>query len=166
LILINLLFLSYLLEQQNTATSLAFIRKANQTTIQFYHKQLEKTMSINNIKWYLKSLVVFVLSLIFFSFPHCESKRENQTAANRQQYQDILGCWKGWPIGRFADRNEQLRLISLKPDGNPAITLIYELGQRSRVWECDIDVTCQDSVVSWGSPARHCSNKLSGRLIT
>ncbi|MBN2089765.1 serine hydrolase [candidate division KSB1 bacterium] len=48
-----------------------------------------------------------------------------------------------------------MRLISLKPDGNPAITLIYELGTRSRVWEFDVAVTCQDSIISWKAHSGH-----------
>ncbi len=87
--------------------------------------------------------------LLFLSFSLCESRQNNQVETNKEKYQDILGCWKGWPVGRFADRSEELRLISIKSDGNPAITLIYECGPRRRVWEYDIAITYQDSIISW-----------------
>jgi CubicO group peptidase (beta-lactamase class C family) len=89
------------------------------------------------------------LLLIFLLFSNCQSDQNNKVGTNREKYQDILGCWKGWPVGRFADRSEELRLISYGPDGNPAITLIYELGTRSRIWEYDIAITYQDSLISW-----------------
>jgi len=92
---------------------------------------------------------VLILAFLLTSFAQGESCQNIQLQATNEKYQDILGCWKGCPVGRLADRNEQLRLITLKPDGNPAITLIYELDPRSRVWEYDI--ASQSTVFYWYS---------------
>jgi CubicO group peptidase (beta-lactamase class C family)/dienelactone hydrolase len=62
---------------------------------------------------------------------------------------DITGCWEGAPEGRFTERNKQLRLISRKPNGRMAITLIYDLTPRCQVWEYDIDVAVERGAVSW-----------------
>ena len=102
---------------------------------------------------FIKFTVTLLLILLLFS--HCQSDPKNQVETNREKYQDILGCWKGWQVGQFSERNEQLRLIALKSDGNPAITLIYELGPRSRVWEYDIPITYQDSIISWEAHSGH-----------
>lgn len=72
-----------------------------------------------------------------------------QTGTNHDKYQDILGCWEGKPTGKFSERNRQLRLISLKPDGSPAITLIYDLTPRGNIWDHDLDVTYEDGAISW-----------------
>jgi len=104
-------------------------------------------MSIARSKLLIKCSVIALL--FFFSFSHCESSQNNQTEINNQKHQDILGCWKSKPLGKFSDRNEQLWLISQKSNGNPAITLTYELGPRNRISDLDIDVTYQDGVISW-----------------
>jgi CubicO group peptidase (beta-lactamase class C family)/pimeloyl-ACP methyl ester carboxylesterase len=81
-----------------------------------------------------------------------------RTGTDRDGYQDILGCWEGKPAGKFSERNKQLRLISLKPDGSPAITLIYDLTPRSHIWDHDLDVTYQDGAVSWEAHKGHLSD--------
>ena len=156
----NVLFLSTSLCNKTPQPQILLSLKQINRQFNFIIKQIEKTMSINKNQLYLKSLVIFILLFIFLSFPHCESKQQNQTAVNKGQHTNVLGCWKGSPVGRFADRSEQLRLIALKPDGNPAITLIYELGSRSRVWECDIAVTCQDSAISWEGHTGHLGREI------
>ncbi|MBN2091827.1 serine hydrolase [candidate division KSB1 bacterium] len=108
-------------------------------------------MLITKFKKRIKFLILFFCLPIFL---HCESS-QNQAGTNKTVCPDISGCWKGKPINQFGDRNEELRLISLKPDGNFAITLIYEPGPRSRVWEYDIDITCQDSLISWEAHTGH-----------
>ena len=110
---------------------------------------------INKSKILVKYSVISLLCL--FSFSQCQSSQNNLDEINKEKYQDILGCWKGKPNGKFSDRNEDLRLISLKPDGNPAITLIYESGPRSRVWEHDIDVSYQNGTISWEAHTGHLS---------
>ena len=107
------------------------------------------------IKYNLFIKCAVTLLFLLLPFSHCQANLKNQVETNGEKYQDILGCWKGWQFGRFSDRNEQLRLIALKPDGNPGITLIYELGPRSRVWEYDIAVTFQDSIISWKAHSGH-----------
>lgn len=113
----------------------------------------QSVMTITRNKLF-KKLAVTTL-LLFLSFSQSQSSQNNQVEVNKEKFQDILGCWKGGPVGRFADRSEELRLISIKPDGNPAITLIYELGTKSRVWEYDIGITYQDSIISWEAHIGH-----------
>lgn len=99
--------------------------------------------------------VVVTLLLLCLSFSQSQSNQNNHVEVNKEKFQDILGCWKGGPVGQFADRNKELRLISIRPDGTPAITLIYELGTRSRVWEYDIGITYQNSIISWEAHTGH-----------
>jgi CubicO group peptidase (beta-lactamase class C family) len=70
---------------------------------------------------------------------------------------DISGCWEGAPDGKFAERNRQWRLISRKPGGRMAISLIYDLTPRCQVWEYDLDVTVEDGAVSWEAHRGHLS---------
>lgn len=72
-----------------------------------------------------------------------------RSLAVAQPEPDIAGCWEGAPDDRFAERNRQLRLLSRKPDGRTAITLIYDLTPRCQVWEHDLEVTIEDGAVSW-----------------
>jgi CubicO group peptidase (beta-lactamase class C family) len=109
---------------------------------------------ILNIK-FKKLIGSFILVLCLPLFLHCETGQNHQAGTNTTLRPDISGCWKGKPMNQFGDRSEELRLISLKPDGRPAITLIYEVGPRSRVWEYDIDITCQDSLISWEAHTGH-----------
>jgi len=96
-----------------------------------------------------------ISALLFFTFSNCEAQKSNQGKASKGKYQEILGCWKGGPTGKFSDRNEELRLISLKPDGTLAITLTFEPGPRSRVWDYDISINYKDSAISWLAHTGH-----------
>jgi CubicO group peptidase (beta-lactamase class C family) len=84
------------------------------------------------------------LTYIFLS---CEKKVENDALKNI----NMVGCWKGGLIhnGTITERDPQLRLLSLKPDSTLALTAIYELGPRSRVWEYDHEITYKDKNISW-----------------
>jgi CubicO group peptidase (beta-lactamase class C family) len=63
----------------------------------------------------------------------------------------VAGCWTGGPVrdGTVAETERELRLMSLRPDGTLALTVIHELGPRSRVWRYDFDVTCRGNDISW-----------------
>lgn len=102
-----------------------------------------KHSQIAKFRLFLISLVLGLVSTSLVGLPWPQSKDA------REKYQDILGCWRGHPLGKFASRNEELRLISLRPDGRPAITLIYEIGPRSRVWDQDLEINYQAGLISW-----------------
>jgi hypothetical protein len=70
-------------------------------------------------------------------------------AAETGSNQDIIGSWKGGRIQEGAIVDVGLRLLSIRPDNSLALSMIYELGPRSRVWELDIDVTREDDEISW-----------------
>jgi len=93
--------------------------------------------------------ISIIIALFLLSFSDYESRQNRQVETNQGKYQDILGCWKGKPTGKFSNRNEDLRLISLQPDGTPAITLIFESGSRARVRDYDLSITYQDGAISW-----------------
>lgn len=86
--------------------------------------------------------------ILFFSIFLLVSDSEST-----EKSKDILGCWKAKVIDKFGDRNEYLRLISMNADGMPAITLIFETGPRSRVWDYDIPVSYENGNVSWKAHA-------------
>jgi len=84
------------------------------------------------------------LTCTFFS---CQEKIQNDSQKNIK----MVGCWKGGLVKNkaIAETDLQLRLLSLRPDGSLALTTIYELGPRCRVWTYDLDVTYQNNNISW-----------------
>ena len=64
---------------------------------------------------------------------------------------DIIGTWKGGLIknGKIEDSYQQLRFISERKDGSLALTFIYELGPRSRVWSYDTDIKYDGESIEW-----------------
>ncbi|MBN1938572.1 MAG: alpha/beta fold hydrolase, partial [Candidatus Aminicenantes bacterium] len=79
-----------------------------------------------------------------------ELSGERRLMTTNLKYRDILGCWEGQPEGRFSALNRGLWLISLRPDGRPAISLINDLTPRCQTREYDIEVRLdEDGSVSW-----------------
>ena len=50
----------------------------------------------------------------------------------------------------FSRPPSEWRLFSWRPDSSLALSLIYEVGPRSRVWIYDIDVTFSGGRILWG----------------
>ncbi|MBN1163727.1 MAG: serine hydrolase [Candidatus Krumholzibacteriota bacterium] len=71
--------------------------------------------------------------------------------SDNQANLELAGCWKGGMVqnNTIAEVDLQLRLISLKPDSTLALTAIYEIGPRCRVWEYDIEISFQNNNLSW-----------------
>jgi CubicO group peptidase (beta-lactamase class C family) len=70
-------------------------------------------------------------------------------AGERQELVAVAGCWKGVhvsPIGRFEC---QWNYFSLRPDSSLALSLVYEIGPRSRVWSLNEDVSVHEGKVLW-----------------
>jgi len=62
---------------------------------------------------------------------------------------DVIGCWRGGEITGMDRPDEQYRLFSLDSAGNIILSLIFESGPRSQVWEFDTEVTYQSPEISW-----------------
>jgi hypothetical protein len=66
-----------------------------------------------------------------------------------QETGEIIGSWRGGEVLPYARPDTQVIVFSLREDGTLALSLIYEVGPRARVWTTDIDVEYKDGVVSW-----------------
>jgi len=60
---------------------------------------------------------------------------ETALSQTSEGYEDIIGCLRGGLVSHTVRPDEEYRLFSLRPDGSLVMSLIYESGPRSRVWE-------------------------------
>jgi len=95
----------------------------------------------------INKIVGLFLILIISPFFSCKEDVRN----SHQKKLELVGCWKGGLIqnNELVERDLQLRMLSLRPDSTLALTTIYELGPRSRVWEYDTEISYQGNNVSW-----------------
>ena len=89
-----------------------------------------------------KRLSIFILILSFIA---CHT----HSAVDKEILEDILGCWRGELIVNNIPRPAEMCLFSLRSDGSLAISVIYELGTRSRIWASDTDVTISGNDIAW-----------------
>ena len=89
-----------------------------------------------------KRLPIFLLILSFIA---CHT----HPTVDKEVLEDILGCWRGELVVNSVPRPAEMRLFSLRPDGSLAISVIYELGTRSRIWASDTDVTISGNDIAW-----------------
>jgi CubicO group peptidase (beta-lactamase class C family) len=68
-----------------------------------------------------------------------------------QAVDEIAGAWVGGEVLPIERPDSQVNYFSLRPDGSLALSMIYEVGPRSRVWTHDIDVTYENGAVSWAA---------------
>jgi CubicO group peptidase (beta-lactamase class C family) len=61
----------------------------------------------------------------------------------------IAGCWEGSVVQTSGRSYPQRNYFSWRPDSSLALSMIYELGPRSRVWTFDMDVAVRDGKVLW-----------------
>lgn len=85
------------------------------------------------------------ICLLILSFISCRS----QPTVDRGILNDILGCWRGEIIVNNVPRPAELRLFSLRPDGSLAVSVVYELGTRSRIWVSDTGVAVSGNDIAW-----------------
>lgn len=64
---------------------------------------------------------------------------------------ELIGAWKGGLIrcDKVEDSDLQLRLLSKRDDDSIELSMIYELGPRSRVWSYDTDIKVDNNNISW-----------------
>jgi CubicO group peptidase (beta-lactamase class C family) len=70
-------------------------------------------------------------------------------SVDAQETGEIIGSWRGGEVLPYARPDSQVIVFSLREDGTLALSLIYEVGPRARVWTTDIEVEYKDGVVSW-----------------
>ena len=112
------------------------------------------------MKTHKHAIILFFLLPWIFS---CGQKKAN----NFQVNQKLEGCWVGGLLQNDSlTENIELRFIKVKPDSTLALRLIYELGPRSRVWEYDIEISCQNKEISWLAHQGHLSRNLDTMYLT
>jgi len=95
-------------------------------------------------KMYRVSLFV-LLSSIYILYS-CNENPSNDP----KMIEKIEGCWVGGLLQNSTlTKDIEIRLFSLNPDSTLAITMIYELGPRSRVWEFNTKISYRDNKLSW-----------------
>jgi len=83
----------------------------------------------------------FIILFAFLWIISCDKKKSSDFQMNQQ----LEGCWVGGMIQNDGLTDDiELRFMKVKADSTLAISLAYELGPRSRVWEYDIEINCQD----------------------
>lgn len=89
---------------------------------------------------------LFIFILLVLILNSCIEQRPNDL----QEIRKLTGCWVGGLVQNGTLTTDiELRLLTLNPDSTLAITIIYELGPRSRVWEYNTEISYKDSKLSW-----------------
>jgi len=103
--------------------------------------------------------------ILFFSIWLCSCGEKN--ANNFQLNQKLAGCWVGGLIQNDGLTEDiELRFLKVKADSTLAISLTYELGPRSRVWEYDIEISCHNHEISWLAHEGYLSENLDTMYLT
>lgn len=90
--------------------------------------------------------IIFILFFISLSMFSCNEKKTNNFPIN----QKLQGCWVGGLVKNGSLTEDiELRLFKIKPDSTLVISMTYELGPRSRVWEYDIEINVKNYDISW-----------------
>ena len=103
-----------------------------------------------------------VLLLILLWITGCS---RHQTA-NPRDLAEIAGCWRGRQIAKFDRPFSELILFSLRRDGSLALSLIYEVGPRSRVWAPDADVDVREGTVRWNDQEGRLAEDKNSMTVT
>jgi CubicO group peptidase (beta-lactamase class C family) len=93
-----------------------------------------------------------VLLLVGFHFLMACGAQQPLTS---QELDEILGSWSGGEVLEQTRPDSQVVYFEERPDGSIVLSMIFELGPRSRVWTYDIDVTYGDGMVSWAYHEGH-----------
>ena len=98
-----------------------------------------------------------------FGLCACGTKEAN----NVHLKQKLAGCWVGGLMQNDKlSKDIELRFLKIKGDSTLTISLIYELGPRSRVWEYDIEISCQNHEISWLAHEGYLSENLDTMYLT
>ena len=87
--------------------------------------------------------------LILFTLLLCIVGCNNRHTIHSPDLAEIVGCWKGRQLYRFDRPFSEWTFFSLRPDSSLALSMVYEIGPRSRVWTYDTDVECHGDTVRW-----------------
>ena len=106
---------------------------------------------------------LFIISFLTITILSCSEKKANDF----QLSQKLEGCWVGGLLNNGSlTEDVELRLFKIKPDSSLVISLTYELGPRSRVWEYDIEINIQNNEISWLAHEGHLSENLDTMYLT
>jgi len=106
------------------------------------------------------TIIIFFFLIWIFS---CGEKKPDNFQFSRK----LEGCWVGGLLQNDSLTEDiELRFIKVKPDSTVVLSLIYELGPRSRVWEYDIEISCQNHEISWLAHEGHLSENLDTMYLT
>jgi CubicO group peptidase (beta-lactamase class C family) len=87
----------------------------------------------------------FILFFVCFYIAGCN----RNTPKHTHDLAEIAGCWKGGQVSKLNRPYSEWRLFSWRPDSSLALSMIYEIGPRSRVWSYDIEVTMREGKIRW-----------------
>ncbi len=91
-------------------------------------------------------IIVSVFILLALILESCIEKRQNDLLTTKK----LTGCWVGGLVQNGTMTTDiELRLLTLKPDSTLALTIVYELGPRSRVWEYNTEIIYNDKKLTW-----------------
>jgi CubicO group peptidase (beta-lactamase class C family) len=89
--------------------------------------------------------ILGVLLFILFLFANCAQHKKGDPP----DLSAIIGSWKGRHISNVERPFSEINVFTLRPDSTLALSMIYELGPRSRVWTPDADVDLRDGTMHW-----------------
>ncbi|MCD4736502.1 MAG: beta-lactamase family protein [Bacteroidales bacterium] len=112
----------------------------------------------------ISKLSLPVMVLIITTIFYCKQVIPNDPAKNAK----LAGCWKGGMIedNKIVKSYFQLRQISLRPDSSLALTAIFELSPRSRLWEYDTEIAFMNDTLSWLAHTGYLSGNFDTMFIT
>lgn len=87
--------------------------------------------------------------LLLFTLLLCVIGCNMRHTKHSQDLAEIAGCWKGRQLYRFNRPFFEWTFFSLRPDSSLALSMVYEIGPRSRVWTYNTDVECNGDTVRW-----------------
>ena len=86
---------------------------------------------------------------VFFILIPCLTCCSRQRTGNIREMAEVAAGWKGKQIAPFDRPFSECVVFSLRKDSSLALSMIYELAPRSRVWSVDMDVLVHDGLVQW-----------------
>jgi len=126
----------------------------------------ETDFTIPSTKFTMKTIhnVFFLLFILILTIVSCKHVRSNDPVKNSM----LAGCWKGGMIenNTIVKGYHQLRLLSFRPDSTLALTAIFELSPRSRLWLYDTEINYQGDTLSWLAHKGYLSENCDTMYIT
>ena len=108
-------------------------------------------------------VIIGIFLFLSFSVISCKEKESTNIEWNRK----LEGSWVGGLLkNNRLTEDVELRLLKVKPDGKLVLSLTYELGPRSRVWEQDTDISFQKNEISWLAHKGTLSENLDTMYLT